>query len=137
MSTKISREEKGRLLYDGGVRPVQTGHNEWTVHSAHNPEAYVVSRTEGDMWSCTCPDFSFRLIPCKHCYCVMLSLASEIVHEVRETCETCERAANHAAPYVLCSWERAFVPHEKVACAHYLPHAIVSADALVPDLVVA
>jgi hypothetical protein len=135
LKVKLSREEKGRLLYDGGVRPVESRHNEWTVHSASNPEAYVVSKTEGDMWSCSCKDFSFRLMPCKHCYLVMRTIAND--GGVLQVCETCEHASNHNAPYLTCSWERAFVQHDKAACDHFIPHALVSVDASVPDLVVA
>ncbi len=134
MQPKLSREEKGRLLFDGGVRPVQSGHNEWTVHSARKPEAYTVTKTEGDVWSCTCADWSFRLIPCKHCHLVMLTLESQ---QDKHECETCERAGNPNAPYLTCSWLRAFVAHDKVACDHWLPHSLVEADAQVPDLVVA
>lgn len=50
-----------------------------------------------------------------------------------ETCETCERSSNHNAPYLTCSWLSAFVQHDKVACDHYLPHALIEADAQVID----
>ncbi len=54
-----------------------------------------------------------------------------------EICETCERASNHNAPYLWCDFDRAFKKHEQSMCAHWLPHALVEADAQVPDMVVA
>jgi len=55
----------------------------------------------------------------------------------KEICETCERASNFSAPYLWCDYDRAFKKHEQTACVHYIPHALVEADALAADLVVA
>ena len=115
---KTTREEKARLLYDGGVRPVALSDSVWEIHSARRPESYLVQKWGGDNWECSCPDHVNRLAVCKH---ILLTQMCYEQHEVK-TCETCGRAKNRSAPYLWCDFERAFKAHNAMACGHWTAH---------------
>ena len=132
----LSRAQKAQKCFDQGIRAVEIGPNSWQVQGTTG--TYNV-RNEYDIWSCECSDFHFRggYVLCWHIEFARLCCESDVSNHEEHECETCERASNHNSPYLTCSWLRAFVQHDKVACDHWLPHSLVEADAQVPDLVVA
>jgi hypothetical protein len=116
-SVKTTRQERGRLLFDGGVRPVEIGPDKWVIRSAKTPRSYVVERWGGDNWACECGDSQYRGFVCKHAELVRMCIAAE-EPKTCETCETCSNAHNKKSIYVWCVYERANFEHEHT-CGHW------------------
>ena len=78
------RELRGLAILSQPNTVIQTGENEWDVRSQSKDAYYAVARTfpsdrkarilSQATWTCSCPDFQTRNLPCKHIHAVMLSL---------------------------------------------------------------
>jgi transposase-like protein/DNA-directed RNA polymerase subunit M/transcription elongation factor TFIIS len=76
------RELRGLAILSQPETIIQIGKNEWDVRSQSKDAYYRVSRTfvkgrdkqHMHDWTCTCPDFASRNLPCKHIYSVQFSL---------------------------------------------------------------
>ncbi|QQG48550.1 MAG: SWIM zinc finger family protein [archaeon] len=73
------RAIKGMTMasWPGTVTPTQSGSYE--VRSENHRGLYVVARNSEEEWECSCEDYQYRRMPCKHCWAVIyaLRLASE------------------------------------------------------------
>lgn len=101
------RELRGLAILSQPNTIIQTGKNEWDVRSQSKDAYYQVTRKFQDrhaqmrgqaMWTCSCPDFQTRNMPCKHIFSVQFSL--KLGGDVEK-----ESAAQHietAEPKILC-----------------------------------
>jgi hypothetical protein len=119
---KLTRDQKARLLFNGGVRPTETGKDTWAVRAASGPLTYQVRRDDG-LFSCTCPDFASRGDPCKHILLVQFAIAQVEDPRQARKCDRCieawhNRAASYSAGFHMwCGHSRALVePEKKKAC---------------------
>ena len=75
------RELRGLAILSQPDTIIQISKNEWDVRSQSKDAYYRVTRkfvsqskTDHYKWSCSCPDFETRGLPCKHIYSVRFSL---------------------------------------------------------------
>src|SRR5271157_6516999 len=76
------RELRGLAILSQLNTIIPTGKNQWDVRSQSKDAYYTVTKTfvKGrdpqhlHDWSCTCPDFAARNLPCKHIHAVQFSL---------------------------------------------------------------
>ncbi len=62
-----ARKARGMIYLENGFEPQEVNSRTWIVPSQTGNGTYTVSRMkELRHWSCTCPDFELRGIPCKH-----------------------------------------------------------------------
>jgi hypothetical protein len=67
MQAVLSREEKGRLIAEKPNQIVQHDERFYKVASQSGRGMYnVTKKKESGGWLCTCPDFEFRNVRCKH-----------------------------------------------------------------------
>ena len=67
-----SRAERGRLICDLGDQVRRLDDNEYAVRSQSGKGEYSVRATEAG-WVCSCPDFVYRGLSCKHIHAVEFS----------------------------------------------------------------
>jgi putative transposase len=79
------RELRGLKILSEPDTIIKTGKNEWDVRSQSKNAYYqvirkFVSKQKSDhfTWSCSCPDFQSRKMPCKHIYAVQFSLKIKV-----------------------------------------------------------
>ena len=75
------RELRGLAILSQPNTIIQISKNEWDVRSQSKDAYYRVARkfvsqskTDHYTWSCSCPDFATRNMPCKHIHAVQFSL---------------------------------------------------------------
>src|SRR5208337_3200327 len=76
------RELRGLAILSQPDTIIQNGKNQWDVRSQSKDayyevtRAFVKGRDRNHMhdWTCTCPDFATRNLPCKHIHAVQFSL---------------------------------------------------------------
>jgi len=78
------RELKGLAILSQPNTVIQTGENEWDVRSQSIDAYYHIVRDfpknrqermrSTGTWTCSCPDYQKRHMPCKHIHAVQLSL---------------------------------------------------------------
>ncbi|MDV3276986.1 MAG: IS6 family transposase [Nitrososphaerales archaeon] len=75
MTTPVfdSRQSRGSAIAKVEANVVRVSQFEYHVKSQSGDAWYVVVSTEAG-WSCSCPDFAFRGVKCKHQFAVELSL---------------------------------------------------------------
>jgi putative transposase len=86
------RELRGLAILSQPNTVIQTGEDEWDVRSQSIDAYYHITRTfpkdrqermrSTGTWTCSCPDFQTRKLPCKHIHAVQLSL--KIAGDVQE-----------------------------------------------------
>jgi len=99
------RELRGLAILSQPGTVIQTSKNEWDVRSQSIDAYYHVVRkfiSHGKenrySWTCSCPDFQKRQLPCKHAHAVMLSL--KIAGDVQE--QSAPAAIEEAEPKITC-----------------------------------
>ncbi len=101
------RELRGLAILSQPNTVIQTGENEWDVRSQSIDAYYHVIRSYQDrharmrgqvVWTCSCPDYQTRHMPCKHCHAVMLSL--KLAGDVQE--QSAPAAIEEAEPKITC-----------------------------------
>jgi len=86
------RELRGLAILSQPDTVIQTDKNQWDVRSQSKDAYYQVTRSFRDrkaqmsnqaIWTCSCPDYQTRQLPCKHIHAVQFSLklAGEIEQE--------------------------------------------------------
>jgi transposase-like protein/DNA-directed RNA polymerase subunit M/transcription elongation factor TFIIS len=101
------RELRGLAILSQPDTIIQTSKNGWDVRSQSKDAYYQVTRTwvskvksDHYTWSCSCPDFATRDLPCKHIYAVQFSLKLKTDIEQEATQKELERAeAKITCPY--------------------------------------
>jgi predicted nucleic acid-binding Zn finger protein len=69
----IERKERGRLLAQANGLVKRNGETSYTVCSQSGNGSYDVTFTTEFGWNCSCPDFMYRGVQCKHIHAVDLS----------------------------------------------------------------
>ncbi|MGD0535037.1 MAG: DDE-type integrase/transposase/recombinase [Methanoregula sp.] len=101
------RELRGLAILSQPDTVIQTGKDEWDVRSQSIDAYYHITRSFQDrhaqqrgqaVWTCTCPDFQKRHMPCKHIHAIQLSL--KIAGDVQE--QSAPAAIEEAEPKILC-----------------------------------
>lgn len=66
------RKARGMILLEQGFEPKQLDHKTWVIPSQNGNGTYTVKYhlQPNRHWTCTCPDFEFRGVPCKHIHAV-------------------------------------------------------------------
>jgi transposase-like protein len=79
------RELRGLKILSEPDTIIKTGKNEWDVRSQSKDAYYQVTRTFASkgkldpwIWSCSCPDYAARELPCKHIFAVQFSLKIKV-----------------------------------------------------------
>ena len=94
-----TREERGRMIAEKSNQIVRLEDRFYKVASQSSEVMYdVIKRKERRGWLCTCPDFQYRNVQCKHIWAGQLSQAVRKVVEARviepitgiETCIYCK-----------------------------------------------
>ena len=63
------REIRGRAIIEKGIRPEILSQDMFIVPSQNSKEKYTVRKTP-NFWICTCPDYKFRNVECKHIHAI-------------------------------------------------------------------
>jgi transposase-like protein/DNA-directed RNA polymerase subunit M/transcription elongation factor TFIIS len=102
------RELRGLAILSQPGTVIQTGENEWDVRSQSIDAYYHIVRTfpknreermrSPGIWTCSCPDYQTRNLPCKHIHAVQLSL--KIAGDVQE--QSAPAAIEEAEPKITC-----------------------------------
>jgi transposase-like protein/DNA-directed RNA polymerase subunit M/transcription elongation factor TFIIS len=102
------RELRGLAILSQPNTVIQTGENEWDVRSQSIDAYYHIVREfpknrqermrSTGAWTCSCPDFQTRHMPCKHIHAVQLSL--KIAGDVQE--QSAPAAIEEAEPKITC-----------------------------------
>jgi putative transposase len=67
-----NRAERGRLICDLGDQVRRLDDNEYAVRSQSGKGEYSVRASESG-WACSCPDYAYRQVECKHIHAVEFS----------------------------------------------------------------
>jgi len=62
---------RGRQIIEDGIEPKQLSQNQFEIPSQSKDLNYIVTSYAGS-WRCTCPDYEFRHVTCKHIHAVVL-----------------------------------------------------------------
>src|SRR5208283_1663419 len=102
------RELKGLAILSQPNTVIQTGENEWDVRSQSIDAYYHIVRDfpknrqermrSTGTWTCSCPDYQKRHMPCKHIHAVQLSL--KIAGDVQE--QSAPAAIEEVEPKITC-----------------------------------
>ena len=65
------RQLRGHQMIEQGIEPKQLSDRKFEVPSQSKDLNYIVTHYHNS-WSCTCPDYQFRHISCKHIHAVLL-----------------------------------------------------------------
>jgi len=80
-----ARQIRGYSILAKGVEPKEVGINTYRIPSQSQRGNYMVEhKGRYQRWTCSCPDFQYRGLKCKHIYAVefWLNLKEDIVQEV-------------------------------------------------------
>lgn len=85
-----SRQIRGYSILAQGVEPEEMGNYTYKIPSQNGNGTYIVQRPNKagyQRWTCTCPDFQFRGLKCKHIYSVdfWLQLKGQVDCEIVKT----------------------------------------------------
>ncbi len=135
---------RGHQMIENGIEPKQVGFNQYMVPSQTSDTVYIVTLHAGT-WSCTCPDFQYRHVTCKHIHAVALwqRLSKKLNEDrkiiVREmpieklACKFCGSSkyikygkANNKQVYKCKSCARKFVPNEGFQHMWYDPRVVAT-----------
>jgi putative transposase len=65
------RQLRGRQMIENGIEPKQISKNRFEIPSQSKDLNYIVT-SYASSWRCTCPDYEFRRVTCKHIHAVTL-----------------------------------------------------------------
>ena len=74
MAQVLSREERGKAIAEKPNQIVRLEERFYKVASQSGQGMYRVTKRLKGGWLCTCPDFEFRNVVCKHIWAVQISL---------------------------------------------------------------
>jgi len=133
-------------MIEKGVEPTQVGFNQFSIPSQSKDLNYIVTLHAGT-WSCTCPDYEFRHVTCKHIHAVVLwqRLSKKIEESHKEksvfavtlkgdiACKFCGSSkiikygkASNKQVYFCKSCARKFVPNEGFEGMKYDPRVVTT-----------
>ncbi len=130
-------------MIENGIEPKMLSENRYEVPSQSNGNTYTVTNY-ANSWSCTCPDFTFRHVTCKHIHAVSLwqRLSEKLYKEASGTlpsstslmmCKFCGSSdyirygkANGKQVYYCKVCDRKFVPNEGFEGLWYDPRVVAT-----------
>ena len=74
MAQVLSREERGKAIVDKSNQIIRYDERFYKVASQSGHGMYDVTKRKVGGWLCSCPDFRFRNVLCKHIWAVQISL---------------------------------------------------------------
>jgi transposase-like protein len=74
MTQVLSREERGKAIAEKPSQIMRLDEGFYKVASQSGHGMYDVTKRKASGWLCTCPDFEFRNVICKHIWAVQISL---------------------------------------------------------------
>ncbi len=76
---------RGHQMIERGIEPKQLSQNKFEIPSQSKDLNYIVT-SYANSWNCTCPDYQFRHVTCKHIHAVVLwqRLTKKIEEDHRE-----------------------------------------------------
>jgi transposase-like protein len=78
----VSRELRGQMIAEKANQVFRQGERFYKVASQNGHGMYDVTKRKTSGWLCTCPDFTYRQVKCKHIWAVEFSLKlRDKVHE--------------------------------------------------------
>ncbi len=85
MQALLSREERGQVIAEKSNQIVRQGERFYRVASQSSDKMYTVTKTKAFAigWICSCPDFTYRQVKCKHIWAVEISVKLREVVEPR------------------------------------------------------
>ncbi|RLF97634.1 hypothetical protein DRN58_08425, partial [Thermococci archaeon] len=85
MLTTNERMIRGYAIIAKGDDPIQIGENKFKIPSQSHDEYYIVTKGY-KVWTCTCPDYKYRKVECKHINAVKfwLKLKDKLKEETKE-----------------------------------------------------
>jgi putative transposase len=134
---------RGRQMIERGIEPKQLAENKYEIPSQSNGNTYTVTNY-ANSWTCTCPDFTYRHISCKHIHAVSLwQRLSEKLHKEASgilpsstsfmQCKFCNGSdyirygkANGKQVYYCKSCSRKFVPNQGFEGLWYDPRVVAT-----------
>ena len=137
---------RGHQLIENGIEPKQLSDKKYEIPSQSKDLNYKVT-SYANSWSCTCPDYEFRHVTCKHIHAVVLwrklSKKIEEAHKEKSTsntvfytgvaCKFCGSSkiikygkANNKQVYFCKSCARKFVPNEGFEGMKYDPRVVTT-----------
>jgi putative transposase len=134
---------RGRQMIEHGIEPKKLEENKYEVPSQSNGNTYTVTNY-ANSWTCTCPDFTFRHVSCKHIHAVSLwQRLSEKLHKEASgillsstshmQCKFCGGSdyirygkANGKQVYYCKSCSRKFVPNQGFEGLWYDPRVVAT-----------
>jgi transposase-like protein len=75
MAQVLSREERGRQIAEKPNQIMRLDERFYRVASQSTDRMYDVTKRRVGGWLCTCPDFEYRNVVCKHIWAVQISFA--------------------------------------------------------------
>ena len=133
-------------MIENGIQPKQLSQNRFEIPSQSKDLNYIVT-SYANSWSCTCPDFTFRHLTCKHIHAVVLwqKLSKKLEEDHKEksvfavtlncgiSCKFCGSLkiikygkANNKQVYFCKSCARKFVPNEGFEGMKYDPRVVTT-----------
>ncbi|MCX6676846.1 MAG: IS6 family transposase [Methanothrix sp.] len=137
---------RGHQMIENGFEPKQLSQNRFEIPSQSKDLNYIVT-SYANSWSCTCPDYEFRHVTCKHIHAVTLwqRLSKKIEEDHKEksvfavtlnsgiACKFCNSTeiikygkANDKQVYFCKSCARKFVPNEGFEGMKYDPRIVTT-----------
>ncbi len=74
MAQVLSREERGRAIAEKSNQVLVLSDRFFKVASQSSERMYDVTKKRKGSWLCTCPDFQYRNVICKHIWAVQIKL---------------------------------------------------------------
>jgi putative transposase len=88
-----AREQRGQTIAQSNGQVQRIDEILYTVKSQSGNGEYIVNKVNGE-WTCTCPDNTYRHVPCKHIHAVNFSLSIRAEVKVRTTIKPIENLSN-------------------------------------------
>lgn len=137
---------RGHQMIENGIEPKQLSQNRFEIPSQSKDLNYIVT-SYANSWSCSCPDYQFRHVTCKHIHAIVLwqKLSKKLNKEASENvevqyplsgemlCKFCGSSkiikygkANNKQVYFCKSCARKFVPNEGFEGMKYDPRIVTT-----------
>jgi putative transposase len=80
------RQLRGCQMIERGIEPKQLSENQFEIPSQSKDLNYIVTSYAGS-WRCTCPDYQFRHVTCKHIHAIVLwqKLSKKLEEDQKES----------------------------------------------------
>lgn len=133
-------------MVEDGIEPKQLSQNRFEIPSQSKDLNYIVT-SYANSWSCTCPDYQFRHVTCKHIHAIVLwqklssalnkeascKVETQYPHSEEMLCKFCGSSqiikygkANNKQVYKCKACARKFVPNQGFEGMKYDPRVVTT-----------